>query len=57
VLISIDAADARPIYVQIMDEIKRAIVVGTVTSHDAAVGATAGGGASGEPEHGAAGVP
>lgn len=33
-LISIDAADARPIYVQIMDEIKRAIVVGTVTSHD-----------------------
>jgi GntR family transcriptional regulator len=34
VLISIDAADARPIYVQIMDEIKRAIVVGTVTSHD-----------------------
>lgn len=33
-LISIDAADARPIYVQIMDEIKRAIVVGTVTFHD-----------------------
>jgi GntR family transcriptional regulator len=34
VLISIDTSDARPIYVQIMDEIKRAIVLGTVTSHE-----------------------
>jgi GntR family transcriptional regulator len=34
VLISIDTADARPIYVQIMDEIKRAIVVGTVSPHE-----------------------
>jgi GntR family transcriptional regulator len=34
VLISIDTADARPIYVQIMDEIKRAIVLGTVTSNE-----------------------
>ncbi|HUE77129.1 MAG TPA: GntR family transcriptional regulator [Longimicrobiales bacterium] len=33
-LITIDAADARPIYVQIMDEIKRAVVVGTVGSDD-----------------------
>ena len=33
-LITIDAADARPIYVQIMDEIKRAVVLGTVKSDD-----------------------
>jgi GntR family transcriptional regulator len=35
VLISIDPNDARPIYVQIMDEIKRAVVVGTVHAHEA----------------------
>ena len=34
VLISIDAADARPIYVQIMDEIRRAVVLGTVKPDD-----------------------
>jgi GntR family transcriptional regulator len=34
VLITIDAADARPIYVQIMDEIKRAVVLGTVRPDD-----------------------
>jgi GntR family transcriptional regulator len=34
VLISIDAADARPIYVQIMDEIRRAVVLGTVRPDD-----------------------
>jgi GntR family transcriptional regulator len=34
VLISIDAADARPIYVQIMDEIKRAVVLKTVAPDD-----------------------
>jgi GntR family transcriptional regulator len=34
VIISIDAADARPIYVQIMDEIKRALVLGTVSADD-----------------------
>lgn len=33
-LITIDAADARAIYVQIMDEIKRAIVLGTVKPDD-----------------------
>ncbi|MEJ2502634.1 MAG: GntR family transcriptional regulator [Gemmatimonadota bacterium] len=33
-LISIDAADARPIYVQIMDEIKRAVVLKTVAPDD-----------------------
>lgn len=33
-LISIDAADARPIYVQIMDEIRRAVVLGTVRPDD-----------------------
>ena len=33
-LISIDAADARPIYVQIMDEIRRAVVLGTVKPDD-----------------------
>lgn len=33
-LITIDAADARPIYVQIMDEIRRAIVLGTVRGDD-----------------------
>ncbi|HUG41595.1 MAG TPA: GntR family transcriptional regulator [Longimicrobiales bacterium] len=33
-LITIDAADARPIYVQIMDEIKRAVVLGTVKPDD-----------------------
>jgi GntR family transcriptional regulator len=35
VLITIDAADTRPIYVQIMDEIKRAVVLGTVKPDDA----------------------
>jgi GntR family transcriptional regulator len=34
VLISIDASDVRPIYVQIMDEIKRAMVVGTLSADD-----------------------
>lgn len=34
-LITIEAGDARPIYVQIMDEIKRAIVVGTVEADEA----------------------
>jgi GntR family transcriptional regulator len=34
VLISIDAADARPIYVQIMDEVRRAVVLGTVKPDD-----------------------
>lgn len=34
-LITIDAADARPIYVQIMDEVKRAVVLGTVQPEDA----------------------
>jgi GntR family transcriptional regulator len=29
-LISVDSSDPRPIYVQIMDEIRRAIVVGTL---------------------------
>lgn len=33
-LISIDAADARPIYVQIMDEVRRAVVLGTVKPDD-----------------------
>lgn len=33
-LITIDAADVRPIYVQIMDEIKRAVVLGTVRPDD-----------------------
>ena len=33
-LITIDAADARPIYVQIMDEIRRAVVLGTVKPDD-----------------------
>lgn len=33
-LITIDAADARAIYVQIMDEIKRAVVLGTVKPDD-----------------------
>jgi GntR family transcriptional regulator len=35
VLITIDSADARPIYVQIMDEIKRAVVLGTIAPDDA----------------------
>jgi GntR family transcriptional regulator len=34
VLITIDATEARPIYVQIMDEIKRAVVLGTVGPDD-----------------------
>ena len=33
-LITIDASDARAIYVQIMDEIKRAVVLGTVKPDD-----------------------
>jgi GntR family transcriptional regulator len=35
VLITIDAGDPRPIYVQIMDEIKRALVLSTVGPDDA----------------------
>lgn len=34
-LISIDAGEPRPIYVQIMDEIKRAVVLGTVSPDEA----------------------
>ncbi len=34
-LITIDAADPRPIYVQIMDEVRRALVVGTLAPDDA----------------------
>ena len=33
-LIAIDAADPRPIYVQIMDEVRRALVVGTLAPDD-----------------------
>ena len=33
-LIAIDSADPRPIYVQIMDEVRRAIIVGNVTTDD-----------------------
>lgn len=33
-LISIDINDARPIYVQIVDEVRRAIVVGTLAPDD-----------------------
>lgn len=33
-LITINSADARPIYVQIMDEIRRAAVLGTVVPDD-----------------------
>ena len=31
-LISVDPADPRPIYVQIIDEVRRALVVGTLTA-------------------------
>ncbi len=34
-LIAIDPADPRPIYVQIMDEVRRALVVGTLAADDA----------------------
>lgn len=34
ILISIDAADARPIFVQIMDEVRRGIVLGTLKADD-----------------------
>ena len=34
VLISIDANDPRPIYIQIIDEVRRAIVVGTISADD-----------------------
>ena len=33
-LFSIDPADPRPIYVQIMDEVRRALVVGTIAADD-----------------------
>src|SRR5471032_1899717 len=33
-LISIDPTDPRPIYIQIIDEVRRAIVVGTVSADD-----------------------
>ncbi len=33
-LVSIDVNDARPIYIQIMDEVRRAIVVGTLAPDD-----------------------
>jgi GntR family transcriptional regulator len=35
VLITIDAGDPRPIYVQIMDEVKRALVLGTLGPDEA----------------------
>lgn len=34
-IIDVDASDARPIYIQIMDEVRRAIVVGSLRSDDA----------------------
>ena len=34
-LITVDPADPRPIYVQIMDEVRRALVVGTLAADDA----------------------
>ena len=33
-LISVDATDPRPIYVQIIDEMRRALVLGTLTADD-----------------------
>lgn len=33
-LINIDAGDARPLYLQIMDEVRRALVIGTLTVGD-----------------------
>lgn len=33
-LITIDPADPRPIYVQIMDEVRRALVIGTLAADD-----------------------
>ncbi|MDQ2668986.1 MAG: GntR family transcriptional regulator [Gemmatimonadota bacterium] len=33
-IFTIDSADSRPIYIQIMDEVRRAIVVGSVSSDD-----------------------
>lgn len=33
-LISVDAADPRPIYIQIIDEVRRALVVGTLNADD-----------------------
>lgn len=32
--VSLDAADARPIYLQIMDEVRRAVVLGTLQPDD-----------------------
>ena len=34
-LLAINTADARPIYVQIMDEVRRALVLGTLRAEDA----------------------
>ena len=34
-LLSINTADARPIYVQIMDEVRRGLVLGTLKAEDA----------------------
>ena len=34
ILISIDAADSRPIYVQITDEVRRGIVIGSLKAND-----------------------
>ncbi len=33
-LVNLDAADARPLYLQIMDEVKRALVVGSLRPED-----------------------
>lgn len=33
-LVNLDPADGRPLYLQIMDEVRRAIVVGTLRSED-----------------------
>jgi GntR family transcriptional regulator len=33
-LVNLDAQDARPLYLQIMDEVRRAVVVGTLRAED-----------------------
>ena len=33
-LVNLDAQDARPLYLQIMDEVRRAVVVGTLKAED-----------------------
>ena len=57
-LVNLDPRDARPLYLQIMDEVRRALVVGTLRAEDPLPSVRELAGAAGrESAHGVAGLP